>query len=252
VKPALRRAIGTPFRLLPGRLRRGLARALFEGVAAQEPRTALRQLLELDDDLTFRISDVSVGYEGEVHVKHRLMRYHEFFVDRIQASDHVLDIGCGVGAVAYSIAGRTGAQVTGIDISKANIEQARRLFRLPNLAFVEGDVLRDIPTGSFEVVVLSNILEHIDQRVAFLDRLRQAVAPARWLFRVPSFDRDWRVPLRQELGLPYFSDVSHYTEYTVPTFEAEMREAGLEITHLQVNWGEIWAECRSARARPTP
>lgn len=47
---------------------------------------------------------------------------------------------------------------------------------------------------------------------------------------------------RQELGLPFFSDASHYIEYTQQSFEEEMRLAGMNIGSLQINWGEIWAE----------
>jgi len=45
----------------------------------------------------------------------------------------------------------------------------------------------------------------------------------------------------------YFSDGTHCTEYTRESFEEEMRAAGLSVTHMQINWGEIWAEvCRNA------
>lgn len=230
---------------MPSAIRRSLARALFEGVAAQPPLAAIRSLLELDDDLTSRINQAALAYEGDVHPKHRLMRYHDFFVDRIQSGDRVLDVGCGYGAVAYSIATRTGAQVTGIDISAENIAKARALFQLPNLTFVEGDALTAIGSERFDVVVLSNVLEHLEPRVDFLGDLLRLLRPRRILVRVPAFDRDWRVPLRKELGLPYFSDVSHYTEYTLESFGEEMRQAGLRIDHLQVCWGEIWADVRA-------
>jgi hypothetical protein len=62
------------------------------------------------------------------------------------------------------------------------------------------------------------------------------------------FNRDWRPALRLELGLFPYGDPTHFTEYTVVSFEAEMHEAGFAITHLQVNWGEIWSEVRSCGA----
>ena len=66
--------------------------------------------------------------------------------------------------------------------------------------------------------------------------------PERWLIRVPMINRDWLVPLKKELGIPYFSDSTHYTEYTLEGFENEMMKAGLIIQHSEVKWGEIWAE----------
>ena len=190
-------------------------------------------------------SEAAFAYEGGIHPKHRLMRYHDFFVQRIRAGDRVLDIGCGYGAVAHSIASRTEASVSGIDLHRPNIEKACERYRLPNLRFVLGDALTDLPDQTFDVIVFSNVLEHLDERVAFLRSAQERLRPARWLIRVPMFDRDWRVPLRKELGMFYFNDATHRVEYTRETFEEEIRAAGLSIVHLQVNWGEIWSEVRA-------
>ncbi len=97
------------------------------------------------------------------------------------------------------------------------------------------------PPHDYDVVVLSNVLEHIAARVELLRRLLDAVHPKRFLIRVPSEERDWLVPLRKELGLPHFSDPTHETEYTVEQLRAELHEAGLEIAELEQRWGEIWA-----------
>jgi 2-polyprenyl-3-methyl-5-hydroxy-6-metoxy-1,4-benzoquinol methylase len=208
-------------------------------------KTALKILLRADDWLTLGINKLAIPYGRGVHVKHRLMKYHDFFVDRIHANERVLEIGCGYGAVAYSIASRAGATVTGIDRNAANIAKAKALFQRPNLTFFEGDALKDLPDGRWDVIVLSNVLEHLDRRVEFLRDVQRRVRPQRWLIRVPMFNRDWRVPLRKELGLPYFSDREHFTEYTQESFEEELKQAGLRAVHLQINWGEIWAEAHS-------
>jgi len=242
VRRSIRLIASAPFRLIPWRLRRRLLQAVFDATAAGPPRSAMRALLQIDDDLTSRVNEVAISYDSGVHVKHRLMRYHDFFVDRIHPGERVLDLGCGYGAVAYSIASRVDAQVVGIDLNAEHIAMARARFGLPNLEFIHGDALEERPEGAFDVIVLSNLLEHIEQRVGFLRRLLGEVAPARWLIRVPLYNRDWRVPLRQELKLPYFSDATHFTEYTVDSFEEELSQAGLSIRQLQVAWGEIWAE----------
>ena len=68
------------------------------------------------------------------------------------------------------------------------------------------------------------------------------VHPSRFLIRVPVFERDWRVPLKRELGVEWRLDPTHETEYTLESFEKEMAAAGLRITYQEVRWGEIWAE----------
>ena len=240
----LKRVVVLPFRVIPNGIRRRLIQVLVHATAAQSPRAAMRALLMSDDDVAAALNDVAVRLEGGVHVKHRLMKYHDFFVERITPEERVLDIGCGIGAVAYSVAARAGAVVTGIDLNAEHIAFATRMFRHPKLTFIHGDALNGLPQGSFETVMLSNVLEHIQDRLNFLERIRRHLGPRRLLIRVPMFNRDWRIPMRQELGLSYFSDPTHYIEYTRETFEREMREARLAVVHLQINWGEIWAEVR--------
>ncbi len=69
--------------------------------------------------------------------------------------------------------------------------------------------------------------------------------PKRFLIRIPLFEREWRVPLKKELGVEWRLDTTHETEYTLESFSSEISEAGLRITHQEVRWGEIWAEVHS-------
>ena len=69
-------------------------------------------------------SRLAIKVEGGLHPKHRLMNYHKFFVDNIEASDTVLDIGCGNGALAYDVA-KKAKKVVGIDLNKENIKIAK-------------------------------------------------------------------------------------------------------------------------------
>jgi hypothetical protein len=86
------------------------------------------------------------------------------------------------------------------------------------------------------------VVEHLEHRPEFLKGVIHAVQPSRLLLRVPVFERDWRVPLKKELGIDYRLDPTHFTEYTLESFAAEMDQARLKITHQEVRWGEIWAE----------
>lgn len=242
----LRALAEMPWRLLPPSLRLAALKAGIFAAARRPAKAALIELLEIERVVSGQIDLAALEYGDGVHVKHRLMRYHDFFVSRIHAGELVLDVGCGYGAVASSIAERAGARVTGIDLDAGNITQARQRSTNPNLTFVHGEAPRDLQQRQFDVIVLSNVLEHIEARLEFLRQLIEKASPSRLLIRVPMRDREWRVPLRAELGLFHFSDPTHFTEYTREGFEQEMAAAGLAISHLQVNWGEIWAEVRPA------
>lgn len=212
-------------------------------------RLVLRGLLGLDNWLYRATSDAAMRYEGGRHPKHRLTDYHAYFVGRIKPEDHVLDVGCGLGVVDHHIVTATGARVTGIDTSATSIAYARRHYQDPRLTFLEGDA-RELPVGEgFDVVVLSNVLEHLDARVEFLRVVQERIRPRAILIRVPMFERDWRVPLKRELGVDYFLDPTHRVEHTHDLFLQELAAAGLEVEDLTVRWGEMWASCRSPARR---
>ena len=210
------------------------------------PDKMLRFLFKIDRWLYFLQGQMAHAYGNGVHPKHRLLNYHDFFVKRVEADEQVLDIGCGIGAVAHAVAERSQAHVTGIDLNPKSIAQAHAQYTHERVRYIVGDVLKALVEAEFDVVIMSNVLEHLPDRSNFLLRVQKTVSPRRFLIRVPLFERDWRVPLKKELGVEWRLDPTHYIEYTLETFSAEMEAAELDITHLEVRWGEIWAElaCR--------
>ena len=209
-------------------------------IREKAPDDALKFLFDLDEKLYALQGKMSVAYGDGVHTKHRHIKYHDFFTERISKGEAVLDVGCGHGALAYSIATETGAHVTGIDLSEHNIRMARERHAHTLVNYLQGDALQDLPGGHYDVVVLSNVLEHIEERVAFLDGLMKRATPLRLLVRVPMFERDWRVPLKKELGVEWRLDKTHFTEYTIESFVKEVAAAGLKICDQELRWGELW------------
>jgi SAM-dependent methyltransferase len=203
---------------------------------------ALRQLLTVYEDAYVAMDRGAVDYgEGE-HPKHRLTGYHDFFVDRVSAGDRVLDVGCGIGTVAHDVAERAGGVVVGIDSSPWALQTARSRFSHPRVTYVQADALTFEPETPFDVVILSNVLEHLQPRVPLLRALRERAGARRLLVRVPALDRDWTVPLRRELGLSYFNDPDHEIEYLPALLREELADAGWEMGEPTLAWGEIWVE----------
>lgn len=242
----LSNAIGLIWRLIPGRLRTGFLTGLFVlDSRAPNPADGLRRLLILKDKLEWVINERSMAYGGSEHPKHRLMRYHQFFVERINDGERVLDVGCGYGAVARSIAREhPHCTVTGMDMNEPRLAQARAAENPPNLSFVGGDATREVPPGGWDVIVLSNVLEHVADRIDFLRDLQSASRAPRFLVRVPLFERDWQMPLRRELEVNYFSDDDHKIEHRLKEFHTELDGADMQAVEILTLWGEIWADCR--------
>jgi 2-polyprenyl-3-methyl-5-hydroxy-6-metoxy-1,4-benzoquinol methylase len=223
-------------------VKRLLRRLLMGFLNRLPPDKVLRFLFRLDNWLYYVQGQMAIAYGGGLHTKHRHMNYHDFFVGRIQPNERVMDIGCGLGAVAFDVAERAGARVVGIDINAKSIAKAKARYAHPRVEYRLGDVLQMLPERPFDAVILSNVLEHLPDRPQFLQNVQQRLRPTRFLIRVPLFERDWRVPLKKELGVEYRLDPTHEIEYTRQIFQAEMNEAGLAITHQEICWGEIWAE----------
>ncbi|MEW6417128.1 MAG: class I SAM-dependent methyltransferase [Nitrospirota bacterium] len=199
----------------------------------------VKQLLKIHTLSYNYIGTFSIAAENGLHPKHRLMNYHKFFVDNVSANDMVLDIGCGNGALTYDLAKKT-KYVYGIDINAKNIEYARKKYNTNNITYIVGDATEYEFNDKFDVIVLSNVLEHIENRIDFL--LEIADLSNIFLIRVPMINRDWVVLYKKEIGLPFMSDPTHYTEYTLESFFDEMHQAGLKVNNYSIQFGEIWAK----------
>jgi SAM-dependent methyltransferase len=236
-------------RVFPQRLRLLLMKGLFVLESrGSDVGQGLARLFALQDALEHVINERAMVYGKGEHPKHKLTRYHDFFIAHIGDGARVLDVGCGYGAVARSIArAHPNAQVIGIDYDKGRLAQAQASDNPINLSFVEADATKAVPPGPWDVVVLSNVLEHIADRQAFLSALIATTGAKRFLIRVPLFERDWKMPMRRTVGANYYSDPDHKIEPTRAEFREETARAGLVIDELITPWGEIWAMLRPAK-----
>ena len=77
---------------------------------------------------------------------------------RLQTRQRVLDAGCGIGAPALRMAERYGCEITGVNISREQVRQGRRLIEERRMShrvkIVRGDARAlDFPDGSFDAIV---------------------------------------------------------------------------------------------------
>ncbi|HMA34739.1 MAG TPA: class I SAM-dependent methyltransferase [Chloroflexia bacterium] len=105
---------------------------------------------------------------------------------RIPPQARVLDWGCGFGQVAWLLANR-GHQVSACDWSRRPNTTAfldERISYFP----LTGPVHIDVPDASFDVVVSSGTLEHVDNILNSLQEIRRILTPTGWfvIFRFPN------------------------------------------------------------------
>jgi len=108
-----------------------------------------------------------------------------YFLDlgAIQPGERVLDLGSGSGTDSFAAATLTGAtgQVTGIDMTKAQLAKAERLRAAANLdqvRFVEGHI-EDVPLpdGSCDVVVSNGVINLAADKSAVFSEVARVLAP---------------------------------------------------------------------------
>ena len=131
-------------------------------------KNGLKQLFLIKDKLDLVINERALALGDGVHPKHELTKYHDFFIENIKNGDNILDIGCGYGAVSKSIAhSKNKSQIIGIDYDDQKLDQAMENNNYKNLKFMNLDATKTIPDGNWEVIILSNVLEHINNRTLF-------------------------------------------------------------------------------------
>ena len=118
----------------------------------------------------------------------------------------VADFGCGVGAVTRTLAEMVGpsGSVTGVDVDKAQLEQAATWCakgNLTNVSFVEANASSTgLPRDAFDLVYCRFLLLHLTDPISCLCEMRDILKPGGILFvedgdlatarslRPPSFD----------------------------------------------------------------
>lgn len=163
-------------------------------------------------------------------------RKYEALVDRIGAKpgEHVLEIGCGWGGFAEYAARERGLRVTGLTISREQLDFAQaRIERagLQDLVTLKLQDYRD-EQGQYDGVASIEMFEAVGERYwpAYFETLRRCLHPGRTaaLQIITIADRRWAI---------YRSSVDFIQRYVFPggmlpsprVLRAQVEEAGLQV-----------------------
>jgi|APSaa5957512622_1039677.scaffolds.fasta_scaffold35611_2 2-polyprenyl-3-methyl-5-hydroxy-6-metoxy-1,4-benzoquinol methylase len=197
----------------------------------------LAKFIKLHNYSYHKISEYAGYLNNDIHPKHDIIKYHQFYVDNLSADDIVLDLGCGNGFLSYDMA-KKAKEVVGIEIKDYNIKYAKEHYQRDNLKFIVADATEYEWQKKFDKIALSNVLEHIEDRITFLKKIKKISDTI--ILRVPMINREWLAVYKKENGFEYKLDNTHYIEYTLDSLQTELKQAGWQIESYQVNWGEFW------------
>jgi len=209
------------------------------------PMLSERTKLKLDLDLAWIFSRLAHETSQRVFPpsQHPLRTQATNFLERHLRSDHtVLDLGCKYGVITAAIAPRV-KQVVAIDHDAAAIAIAGRDNARPNVEYVHADALAYLSTSqqSFDVLLLSHILEHLDQPAAFL----RSFAPffRQVYIELPDFEADFFGHYRSALGSTLnYTDADHVSEFDREELAEIVASSGLEVVDSEFRFGlqRLW------------
>lgn len=113
------------------------------------------------------------------HLQSRMSLVLETIDRHARPGGRVLDVGCGTGFLLERLAER-GFSGTGVDLSPESVEHARRrlaeIGAADRLTAVVGSAYEP-PEGPFDLIALTDVLEHLEEPRACLAALRAQLAP---------------------------------------------------------------------------
>jgi SAM-dependent methyltransferase len=144
--------------------------------------------------------------------------------------DTVLDVACGGGIVACAFAPHV-RRTTGIDVTPAMLDEARRLAAekgLANIEWRQGDV-NSLPfgDGSFTIVVTRFSVHHFPNPVAVLREMGRVCAPGGRLVIVDMYASNDPAKAAEFNRLERLRDSSHVRSLTLDELKGVFGEAGL-------------------------
>lgn len=154
----------------------------------------------------------------------------------IQPDDHVLDVGCGRGEWT-EIAARFASNVTGVDEDPRKLALASDVVTSPNVSLVRADICEWNAPKKYDLALLIQVLEHVDEPVPFLTNLR--ALSRKVLIEVPDFESDSLNRPRLWLSRPFYGDADHVREYTRESLEKQLQQADWTLLETWVRGGTI-------------
>ena len=101
---------------------------------------------------------------------------------KIPQNANILDMGCGVGGAAIFLAENFNAQVTGVNISAAQLKEAKENVQKAGLqkqvSFLQADYLKtSLSNGTYDVIWAVESFFHCEDKTAFLQEAHRLLKP---------------------------------------------------------------------------
>ncbi len=177
---------------------------------------------------------LSEGERSDLEAMTGAVRYQRWIVESFgsRLRGQVLEVGAGTGNITRWLAERADS-VTAVE---ADADACYALEQLGlGIEVVHAPIERYRPQGRFDCVVAVNVLEHIDDDVGALTRIRSWLVPDGWLFIF--------VPAHPLLYGPLDAKARHVRRYRMSALRSSLAAAGFRggwMKHMNALGGIGW------------
>jgi len=146
----------------------------------------------------------------------------------------ILDIGCGNHSPLTTKHWFPNCTYHGLDIETYNnsaddVAVIDRFYQVD----LRTDSLSCVPDASFDLVIFSHVIEHIENGEEVVQRLSKKLKPGGLLYIECPSERSLTLPKGAQ-SLNFHDDPTHVRLYSLGTLEAACRDAGLRVTKAGV------------------
>ena len=181
----------------------------------------------------------------------------------LAAGDRVLDVGSGFGGPARQVARRTGARVTGVDITPAYVDAARDLAARTGLRdlvdFQVADVATFEPDPPFQAAITMHVQMNVQDKAAWFAQIARCLAPgaplAVWEICQPRpAGQPWPTQPRPALSWPMPWSLDGTDSFVAPagSLRASIEQGGFTTTEWtnETAWVQAWITKSFANGLP--
>lgn len=199
-----------------------------------------KQKMKLLLDLEWMFNRMSLEQAYELYsLKENPMKKEslKFLLPKIDSSFKVLDLGCKRGELAYEVS-KVAKEVVGVDHNASCISDARKMHQAENLSFVNDDAIHFLEEKDhqFDLLVMSHILEHIDDPSDLLKRFKKYF---KYIFvEIPDFHANYLNLFRKDAGVELlYTDRDHIWEFDREGIQKIFEKEGLDVVHSEFRFG---------------
>jgi len=155
----------------------------------------------------------------------------------------VLDLGCGHGSLIYHARQAGYTNVTGVDRSPQQVEEAKRL---GIEGVIEGDILEHLAATANEsqdVVITFDVIEHFtrEELLPFVDEVHRVLKPGgRWIIHTPNGESPFSNRIR-------YGDLTHEQAFTRTSLGQLLLSSGFRSVECYEDTPQVHGVASAAR-----